>query len=75
MAAGVPIAAHDIPVFREIAGDAAVYFRNDRDEAASAMLALADSASNFRLLQAARERLPLFSDEAQAAMMQQLYQG
>ncbi len=75
MAAGVPIAAHDIPVFREIAGDAAVYFRNDRDEAASAMLALADSASNFRLLQAARERLPLFSDEAQAAMMQQLYKG
>jgi glycosyltransferase involved in cell wall biosynthesis len=73
MAAGIPIAAHDIPIFREIAGDAAVYFRNERDEAASAMLALIDNSFNFRLLQAAKERLPLFSDEAQAAVMHQLY--
>lgn len=75
MAAGIPIAAHDIPVFREIAGPAAMYFNNDRDEVAAAMLALADPGAVAPLLQAARERLPLFSDQAQAAAMQQLYLG
>ena len=75
MAAGIPIAAHDIPVFREIGGPAAMYFNNDRDEAAAAMLALADPGAVAPLLQAARERLPLFSDQAQAAAMQQLYLG
>lgn len=75
MAAGLPIAAHNIPVFREIAGDAACYFGNERDEAAAAMLALADPGTVAPLRQAARERLPLFSDEAQATAMRQLYLG
>lgn len=73
MASGLPIAALDIPVFREIAAGAALYFSNERDEAASAMLALADRASTDALLLAARGRLPLFSDQAQVAAMQELY--
>ncbi len=75
MSAGLPIAAHDIPVFREIAGEAAIYFSNKRDDAAAAMLALTDTGNTAPLLSAARERLPLFSDEAQAMAMRKLYQG
>lgn len=75
MAAGLPIAAHDIPVFREIAGAAALYFRNERDEAAASMLALADEAACTPLRLAAQERLPLFSDTAQAEAMVRLYRN
>ena len=48
LAAGLPVIASDIPVFREIAGDAARYFAPGRSaELADAVVAVADDAAHW----------------------------
>ncbi|MBU6325872.1 MAG: glycosyltransferase family 4 protein [Bacteroidetes bacterium] len=65
MAAGIPAAASDISVFREIGQDACIYFRQgERDAAAEAMLRLLMPEQRARLLPMMRERAPLFSADA-----------
>ncbi len=47
MASGLPVACSDLPVLREVAGDAALYFDPHRDEAITA--ALSEALSNVAL--------------------------
>lgn len=65
MAAGIPAAARDISVFRELGQDACLYFRaGERDAAAEAMLRLLMPEHRARLLPMMRKRAPLFSADA-----------
>ncbi len=69
LAAGLPVVASDIPVHREVAGDAALYAPADRPALFAARLAAvcADPALARRLGEAARERSRLFSWQQAAA--------
>jgi len=60
---GCPVAASDIAVFREVAGDAAQYFEPERPESIGAAVAtlLDDGALRARLVGEGRERQRLFS--------------
>jgi glycosyltransferase involved in cell wall biosynthesis len=62
MAAGLPVLAADIPTHREVAGDAALYFRplDPEDLAAHWMRLAGDSKLRKRLAMAGRERSRLF---------------
>jgi len=73
MASNIPIAANNIGIFREIAGDAAIYFKNNRDHTAEAMLRLADEKEMAPFQLNSRKRLQLFSDERQAQAMGKIY--
>lgn len=74
MAAGIPVAASDISVFREIGQDACLYFRQgERDAAAEAMLRLLMPEQRARLLPQMRERAPLFSADALWQDMKTIY--
>jgi glycosyltransferase involved in cell wall biosynthesis len=73
MASGIPIAAHNIDIFREIAGDAAIFFNNEKDHAAEAMLRLSEENNAGLLIQKGQSRLPLFSDVKQAGAMRTIY--
>lgn len=68
MAAEVPVVAADIPVSREVAGDAAIYTEADDIEALAAALArgLDDEAFRDRARAAGRERIAQFSWDASA---------
>jgi glycosyltransferase involved in cell wall biosynthesis len=68
LAAGLPVVASDIPVHREVAGEAALYAPPDRPELFAAQVAalLADPGLRGRLAAAARERSALFSWERAA---------
>jgi glycosyltransferase involved in cell wall biosynthesis len=62
MAAGVPSVASDIPVFREIAGDAAIYADPfDSSALAAAMEAALRPETSAKLIRRGHERLPEFS--------------
>jgi glycosyltransferase involved in cell wall biosynthesis len=62
MAAGIPCAASDISVFREVGRDACLYFRSgDRDAAAEAMLRLLMPEQRAQLLPGMRQASELFS--------------
>ena len=63
MAAGAPVACSDIPVFREVAGDAARYFPPDDRAAAVALMdaLLTDDALCAELSRQGRERAQRFS--------------
>lgn len=68
MAAGAPVVASDLPVFREVAGEAALYAPPQRDalwaERISELLARPDLAA--RLVERGRERLAAFRWERAA---------
>lgn len=65
---GTPVAISDIPVFREVAADAAVYF--DKDNATTIATTLANLITNaslqHELIQKGKERLQSFSWDANA---------
>ena len=77
MAAEVPLVASDIPVFREIAGDAAFYADPHRpDELAAAMAsALLSPAARETLVKRGRERLREFSWDATATRLLSLFEN
>jgi glycosyltransferase involved in cell wall biosynthesis len=54
MAAGTPVIAADTPVFREVAGDAAVFFLPDDAPALARSISMAFECSEFRLEYIAR---------------------
>lgn len=63
MAAGVPVAAANLPVHREICGDAAVYFEvfNERELAAQCVRLLTDAPLRATLIERGRQRSRQFS--------------
>jgi len=69
LAAGLPVVASDIPVHREVAGEATLYAPPDRPDLFAARIAeiLGDPALRARLAAAARARSALFSWERAAA--------
>jgi glycosyltransferase involved in cell wall biosynthesis len=73
MARGVPVACSDLPVLREVAGNAATYLRpEDPDSVAAAIrTALADAE---RLRAAGRERAARFSWAAAARATAEVYE-
>lgn len=74
MACGVPVTVSDIPVFREVAGDAAIYV-DPGDEAGfgRAMVSVLDSSLRERCRKAGVERSRLFSWEHVVARHAELY--
>jgi glycosyltransferase involved in cell wall biosynthesis len=75
MAAGIPVAASDISVFREIGNEACLYFRQgERDAVAEAMLRLLMPEQRARLLPLMRERAHLFSADALWNDMKTVYE-
>ncbi len=64
----VPVAASDIPVFREVAKDAVLYFDKDnpKDIAEKLSLLLSDEKMQEKLIQSGRERLRAYSWEESA---------
>jgi glycosyltransferase involved in cell wall biosynthesis len=77
MAAEVPLVAADIPVFREIAGDAAFYADPHRsDELAAAMAAaLLSPVARETLIKRGRERLREFSWDGTANRLLSLFEN
>ncbi|MEY3983234.1 MAG: hypothetical protein RL160_791 [Bacteroidota bacterium] len=74
MAAGVPSAASDIAVFREVGRDACLYFRSgDRDAAAEAMLRLLMPEQRAQLLPRMRQASELFSADKLWQQVQDVY--
>ncbi len=69
LAAGLPAVASDIPVHREVAGEAALYAPPDRPDLFAGQVAalLGDPALRRRLAAAARQRAALFSWERAAS--------
>lgn len=70
-ALGVPVACSDIPIFHEVAGDAAVYFDpKSPTDCASAIRSLADDTASTALIQKGFENAPRFrwNDSAEAAI-------
>jgi glycosyltransferase involved in cell wall biosynthesis len=68
MAAGVPVLAADIPVSREVAGDAALYVRHDDVAALAEAMArgLDDAELRSRMIAAGRQRAARFTWDASA---------
>jgi glycosyltransferase involved in cell wall biosynthesis len=76
MAAGVPIVASDIPVFHEVAGDAALFFDPYDDGAlAHAMLRVLDKTTRCDLVHKGRERVRSFTWDEAARKLGQVYRG
>ncbi|HVN40830.1 MAG TPA: glycosyltransferase family 1 protein [Myxococcota bacterium] len=74
MASDVPVVAADIPVFREIAGDAAVYADpHDAGSLAGAMESVLFSLSREMLLKRGRERVREFSWDRTARRLLELF--
>ena len=73
MARGVPVACSDLPVLREVAGNAATYLRPDDPDSVAAAIrtALADAE---RLRAAGRERAARFSWAAAARATAEVYE-
>jgi glycosyltransferase involved in cell wall biosynthesis len=74
MACGIPVIASDIPVAREVCGEAAYYYRlGDPDDLAEKLLSvLRDSSKRFRLIEAGMERAQHFSWDKVAIELLQL---
>jgi glycosyltransferase involved in cell wall biosynthesis len=67
MACGCPVLASDLPVLREVGGDAAAYFKNGADELPKAMLALLnDAPKRESMITAGLARVAQFSWSASA---------
>jgi glycosyltransferase involved in cell wall biosynthesis len=77
MACGAPIIASDIPVFHEVASDAALFFDpHDDQQLASLMLEMSDDTSlRERLRDAGYTRVPLFSWSKSAHDLAQVYRS
>lgn len=73
---GVPVALSDIPVFHEVAEDAAVYFDKDTPSDIAAKLAslLADPSLQKQMIQSGYMRLKQFSWEANAKTISVAFQ-
>jgi glycosyltransferase involved in cell wall biosynthesis len=75
MAAGVPCAASDISVFREVGRDACLYFRSgDRDAVAEAMLRLLMPEQRAQLLPRMRQASELFSADKLWQQVKDIYE-
>ena len=75
MACETPVIASDIPVFHELAEEAALYFDpHSQDALADAMLQVLDSNTRLRLVSSGRERVPLFSWDIAATKLGHIYQ-
>ena len=76
MACGTPVIASDIPVFREIAADAALYFDPHEEEAlAEAMVGCLDLSVRQDMIRRGRERLKSFSWDESARQIAQIYRS
>jgi glycosyltransferase involved in cell wall biosynthesis len=75
MASGVPVAASNIPVFREVAGDAVASFdpSNTQSVAQTLERVLSDHGEANRLVTAGRERAARFSWTATARWTLEAY--
>jgi glycosyltransferase involved in cell wall biosynthesis len=74
MAAGLPVIAADLPVHREVCGDAALYFGvfDEVALAAAALRIFADSALSLDLSRRGRERSATFSWDRHVALLTEL---
>jgi len=74
MACGIPVIASDIPVAREVCGEAAYYYRlGDPDDLAEKLLSvLGDPSKRSELIEAGRERAQHFSWDKVAVELLQL---
>jgi glycosyltransferase involved in cell wall biosynthesis len=73
MVAGTPLVISDIPVFREVGGEAATYFDQESPEAfAAAVLSIDDREHWNRLTAMAREQAAIFSWEVGAQALLRL---
>ena len=76
MACGTPIIASDIPVFREVAGEAAIYFDpHDEEALADAMIRVLDESTRRDLVNAERQRVGDFSWDEAARRLGALYRS
>ena len=76
MACGTPVIASDIPVFREVARDAAVYFDPHDDEAlAETMMRVLDESTRRDLVEAGRRRVRDFSWNEAARRLVDVYRS
>ncbi|KPJ58695.1 MAG: hypothetical protein AMS15_07820 [Planctomycetes bacterium DG_23] len=76
MACGTPIIAADIPVFREIAADAAFYFDPYDEEAlAEAMIKVLNETTRERLVEKGHSRVTQFSWDTASRMLASIYKS
>ena len=76
MACGTPIIASDIPVFREVAADAAVYFDpHDGEALADAMLGILEEDVRQPLIGIGHRRVQRFSWDTAAQQMSGIYRS
>ena len=74
MNSGTPIAASDIPVFKEVAADAACYFDPyDENMLADVMTKLLDKKISSNLIKRGKERIKHFSWDKAANQLSQVY--
>ncbi len=76
MSCGTPVIASDIPVFHEVAADAALFFDPaSQEDLANAMSHLLDGKDTARLTAKGRERVRRFSWKEAACRMANVYRG
>ena len=75
MACGIPVACSDIPVFREICGEAAAYFNPENPEtiAQALITAATDNIARNRIRAAGLDRVHLFDWRVTAAKTLEVY--
>jgi len=74
MACGCPVLASELPVFREIAGDAAIYFDpHSESELGAAMTRALDPKVRRQLVEAGHHQVRQFSWEKSAKQMIEIY--
>lgn len=76
MACGTPVIASDIPVFHEVAGNAAVYFRpNDYEVLADIMTGLRNTSSAKDIREYGKERAKSFSWRIASEKLYEVYRS
>jgi glycosyltransferase involved in cell wall biosynthesis len=76
MAVGTPIVASDVPVFREVAGEAALFFDPyDEKGLATAMIKILDESVRGNLMEKGRKRVREFSWDTAASKLGDVYKG
>lgn len=76
MACGTPIIASDIPVFREIAADAALYFDPyDEESLAEAMTQVLEQTTRQSLVERGRKRVSEFSWDTASGKLENVYKS
>lgn len=76
MASGAPIVASDIPVFREVAADAVLYFDpHDEEALADAMVRVLDENVRRDLVERGHKRVSQFSWDAAARKLGEVYKS